>query len=150
MEIDRREELIRESNVSREVFESLCAHHGRDPANPIGQCFDSAAHQIVFHGQNFIDTKLCHGIGVSNMPSQKGDRFCHAWVEFNLPEGQRVALDTTWNIAQLAEQYRSDLRLQYVIEYDQQKAFDLWKAHDYPGPWDERLIALQKKKGVHR
>ena len=144
-----REELIKESNVSREVFEELCKHHKRDPVNPIGSCFDSSAHQIVFGGDDGADLRLVHAIGITSIPSQAGQMFCHAWVEFFDPQtNQKIAIDTTWGIPQLAENYRNSLQISYSIEYTRQEAFDLWKTHNYPGPWDERLMALQKKKGL--
>lgn len=149
---ERREQLIAESNVDRETFELLCKAHRRDPLNPIGSCFDSAAHQIVFGDRtktNEERTMLLHGIGVASVPGQKGQLITHAWVEFDSPDKQRVALDTTWGIPQLASQYRNSLQITYFIAYSPQEAFDLWKVHNYPGPWDERLIALQKKNGVH-
>lgn len=114
---------------------------GRKPLNPIGSCFDSSLHLLLHPelNQNIInlkDVKLCHGIGITNMPEQEGHKMAHAWLEYTHEDGVRVAIDTTWGVATQAEHYRKTLKLNYVIEYTPEKATKLWET---PAPWDDKI-----------
>lgn len=114
---------------------------GKEPINPLGSCFDSAAHQMIF-GENKPDgLTLCHGIGISNMPGDNGNEMAHAWIEWPHPVG-RIAYDTTWGVATFAEKYRADLKLSYFVEYSLEEAWELWLAFDYPGPWDNKIAKI--------
>ena len=106
------------------------------PVNPIGSCFDSAALMLLVPDTP-KDARLCHGIGIANMPGQEGDRIGHAWIEI---DGD--AFDTTWCVRVDAGCYRAQLQLEYVIEYSRTQAIELWLRTDYPGPWDERILAI--------
>lgn len=115
---------------------------GRKPVNPIGSCFDSAAQCIL----QISDAKMCHGIGVSNMPGQPQDFIAHAWLEaFDKDEGEMIALDTTWMIAQPARIYRKNLKLGYVVEYSREEFIKRWAESGPPGPWDLKIMALTKE-----
>lgn len=114
---------------------------GKEPENPIGSCFDSSAHQVAFGEDPPEDLRLCHGIGVANMPGQEGDTIIHAWVEVDI-KGRRAALDTTWGVCQEAKVYRKNLCLSYVVEYTRDELFKNWKEYNMPGPWDEKIRAL--------
>lgn len=114
---------------------------GRKPVNPIGQCFDSAAWCLIDLGSKMT---MCHGIGVSNMPGEEKDFIAHAWLEA-MHEGQKVALDTTWMLAQPADLYRKNLQLSYVIQYNYHDFIKLWADRGFPGPYDKRIAAVTKE-----
>lgn len=123
--------------------------YGRAPVNPIGTCFDTAAFQLIAP-EAPPSVRLCHGIGIANLPGQEGLEMAHAWIELVTNLGQKIALDTTWGDKALAERYRQELQLSYVVEYTQEQALELWKKHDYPGPWDERILAItERNKKYH-
>lgn len=121
------------------VAAAIALMGGRKPVNPIGQCFESAIRQACFaEYPEGAQVKLCHGIGVANLPGQEGCPMGHAWVEVIIP-GQRVALDTTWGVRRLAADYRRDMKLEFVLEYTPAAALTLWRLHDMPGPWHRRI-----------
>ena len=97
-----------------------------------GQCFDTAALAVVQFPTGAI---LCHGLGIANLPEQKGRRIAHAWVEYN---GE--AYDTTWMVHQNRLIYRENLKLSYCVEYSQDKVWENWRRTDHPGPWDKQII----------
>ena len=108
---------------------------GREPMNPVGQCFESAIRQLVCPSDTPGDARLCHGIGIATMPGQEGNVMGHAWVEYD--HGlTRMAIDTTWGVQQEAGVYRRKMRLNYVREYTRDQAIWLWKFKGNPGPWD--------------
>lgn len=110
----------------------------REPINPIGKCFDSSAHQAVYGDDPPEDMRICHGIGIANMPGEEGHQMGHAWLEWSLRE-KRIAFDTTWGVATCAAHYRKMLRVSYVVEYTRDEFLKNWIAHDMPGPWDEKI-----------
>lgn len=110
---------------------------GIKPVNPVGSCFDSAAHQLVF-GENPDDTVMCHGVGVANMPGQEGNTIGHAWLEFDHPKG-RVAIDTTWGVMVQANGYREKLKVKNITTYTKREFIKLWKKKIMPGPWEENI-----------
>lgn len=118
-----------------------CVIMRKEPVNPIGSCFDSAAAQLFAGGEPPPGLRLCHGIGIANTPGQEGRRIGHAWIEFDHPQ-ERAAFDTTWDVITGAAHYRAQLHLEYVIEYTREEALALWIKHNYPGPWDERIKAV--------
>lgn len=117
---------------------------GRDPINPIGECFESAAALIVYGPDMPDSARLCHGIGVANLPGEEGLSIGHAWIEATDTglSGERIAYDTTWGVATTAEHYRQLLQLQYAVEYTRNETITLWKERDFPGPWDPRIKAV--------
>lgn len=123
-------------NAAMSDIERAVKAMGREPINPIGECFDSTGFQAMkwlLAGKLF---KVCHGIGIASMPGQQGREMKHAWLEV-----QGLAYDTTWGVTCNAGKYRSDLKLRYVIEYDPEDFFRNWIKHDFPGPWDEKIEA---------
>lgn len=120
---------------------------GREPINPIGSCFDSSAHQLVYGGDEYNPpgTYMCHGIGISNMPGEEGKQIGHAWLEYRV-EGGAIAIDTTWGLQAPAHQYRSLIKIAYAVEYTRDEFFQLWKQHGYSGPWDSRIKAITDGK----
>jgi hypothetical protein len=127
-------------------LEKAAALMKRQPVNPVGKCFDSAAFQLVLPDDVPPDAMLCHGIGVANMPGQEGCRIAHAWVEYTDELGRRLAIDTTWGMIQPAEKYRKDGALDYVVEYSAEQTRLLWKLHNMPGPWDPAIVAVADGK----
>lgn len=123
---------------------------GRKPINPIGQCFDSAAYQAVLGKDPPPDLRLCHGIGVANMPGQAGEPIAHAWVEIDFPDRGRAAFDTTWGLWQEAAAYRRGFQCSYVHEYTRGEALVLWAKHDMPGPWDPKIRAVVERNAAAR
>lgn len=109
---------------------------GRPPVNPIGECFDSVGVQALkwMYAKRLF--KVCHGIGIASMPGQEGNEIKHAWIEI-----EDLAFDATWGVAMEIKKYRSDLKLNYVIEYSVPEFFALWMKHDFPGPWDAKIQA---------
>jgi hypothetical protein len=118
----------------------------RKPVNPVGECFDHAIHQLLAPGDAPSSARLCHGIGVANMPGQEGNRMAHAWVEFVDNAGRKLAIDTTWGMIQPAYKYRKDGRLDYVVEYTVEQARLLWEINNMPGPWDPAIRAVADGK----
>lgn len=107
------------------------------PANPWGSCFDAAAHNAL--GNLDLDgLTVCHGIGIANRPGQEGWKIAHAWLEFDHPDG-KAAIDPLWLVAQRADNYRSNLKVELVVEYSVANFLTLWTLHDFPGPWDDRI-----------
>jgi hypothetical protein len=125
---------------------------GRQPVNPIGQCFDSAAWVFVkWPGiSKRPDIRLCHGIGVANLPGQEGMTIAHAWIEFDDAKHGRCALDTAWMIAVTAAKYRADLQVSFSLEYGFDEFIKLWQELGYPGPYQDRIYELTKegRKGI--
>jgi hypothetical protein len=109
------------------------------PANPWGSCFDAAAYNLLAN-LDLDGLTMCHGIGIANKPGEEGLRIAHAWLEFDSPKG-RAAIDPIWLVAQLASEYRKNLKAELVVTYSAKKSISLWTKHDYPGPWDDRIKA---------
>jgi len=63
---------------------------------PVVFHFDSAAHNFVF-GETESGDRICHGVGIANMPGQEGQTFSHAWIEFT-KDGARMASNTIWGV----------------------------------------------------
>lgn len=114
---------------------------GGEPLNPIGQCFESAAHQFVY-ARNPPSTIMVHGIVVTNFPGEEGQLAGHAWLEFTNYRGQHVALDTTWGKAFARDAYRQHLQVSYFVEYNPKEFFGLWYTKKMPGPWDAKIKAV--------
>lgn len=112
---------------------------GKEPMNKIGSCFDTAAAHILFAGLP-PEARLCHGLGVANAPGQEGSVMAHAWIEyFNDHHKLKLAFDTTWDVHGVADQYREQMKISYVVEYTREEALALYIKHDYPGPWDKKI-----------
>lgn len=110
--------------------------------NPFGSCFDAAAWNLLANIDNGVDNmKMCHGIGVSNYPGEEGKRISHAWIEFDHPKG-RCAVDPIFLTAQLADDYRKNFNAEIVVEYSTDEFIVLWKERGFPGPFDDRIMAL--------
>lgn len=137
-------------NVTEEQVREAVKAMGCEPVNPIGTCFDSTGITFIqdCSGPRKSNERLCHGIGIANMPGQEGREMIHAWIEFDHRE-QRFAFDTTWGKAHPAEKYREDLRCNYVVEYTYEETLALWKKHDMPGPWDPKIVAVADARGFH-
>lgn len=135
-------------NVSQQTYDQAVKEMGREPINPIGSCFDSAAAMLAQEDEPPPNFKLCHGIGIASMPGQVGRKMKHAWLEFDDPERGRGrgAIDPIWGVAQRAELYRKNLKIKYCVEYTKAQMFNLWLKHDYPGPWDRKI---KKMKGIY-
>ena len=121
---------------------------GRKPINEVGTCFDSSYLTFIHPTNSSIrqpGDRLCHGIGVANMPGQEGNVMGHAWIEFD-HQGRRAAYDSIWGVTTSAEKYRADLKLEYVREYTFEDAVVLGHLHDYSGPWDDKIKAITDKK----
>lgn len=114
---------------------------GKEPMNPIGECFDSSAAQFLL-GENPDRCRLCHGIGVANMPGQEGREIGHAWLQFTLDDGREGVIDTTWGVVVEANHYRKNLKLKYVVEYNMEEARANWEKYDMPGPWDKKILKV--------
>lgn len=113
-----------------------------EPLNPIGQCFESAAHQFVHaRKQNPPSTIMVHGVGVANFPGQEGSPIGHAWLEMTNNRGVKVALDTTWGIATPIDNYRKLIQVSFTVEYTFEGFVALWRLHGFPGPWHPRIKA---------
>lgn len=123
-------------SYSEEQKKEMAKAAGREPLNPIGKCFDSAAYQVVIGGvnNNPPDVRLCHGIGVTQVKGQENMQIAHAWVE-----GDGVALDTTWGLNAPAKKYRKAMKLDYVVEYTMEEAKANWQKFGNAGPWDEKI-----------
>ena len=137
--------------MEKQNIEKTIKLMGRNPINPIGECFDSSLCSLFRSGinqnQKFIDLKdikLCHGIGVCNAPGQEGETLTHAWLEFTDKEHESVAVDTTWGVMTEADHYRKQIKISYVIEYTPEEAFKNWKKS--PAPWDKKIKSIIKKR----
>lgn len=113
-------------------------HMGHEPLNPIGQCFESVAHQIL-HGDNPPQTKVVHAIVVTNFPGEEGQLAGHAWIEAVNKHGVAIALDTTWGKFFGRNAYRENLQVSHVVEYTIKQFMILWKINKMPGPWDAKI-----------
>lgn len=113
---------------------------GRKPINPIGNCFDNCALQAILMKNPPENLRICHGIGVANMPGQIGNAIGHAWLEWD-----GLVYDTTWGCIVYAKKYREDLKISFVVEYSRSQFLKLWKKHDYPGPWENKILRVINK-----
>jgi hypothetical protein len=113
---------------------------GAEPINPIGQCFDSAIHQLVYGGENMNPdgTVLCHGVVVANYPGSEGVIVGHAWLEFN-HGGEEGVIDTTWGKIVKKEHYYSQVQVLYKVTYTRDEAANLWLLQGFSGPWDPQV-----------
>ncbi len=123
-------------------YKKACLAMKREPINPIGSCFDSVAHNVMLNSDMPENAYICHGIGVSNVPGQKGLPMAHAWIECELENGMIVAADTTWDLVAPADVYRKKADLGYVRTYSQKEFMVNWQDFDYPGPWDHKILEL--------
>jgi len=112
---------------------------GGEPINEMGSCFDAAAMTFCSPGQDIVPTdRLCHGLGIANMPGQEGEIIAHAWIEFDRG-GTRFAYEAIWGVVIPAKNLRSDLKVSYVVEYTVEEVRKNWTIHNMPGPWDEKI-----------
>jgi hypothetical protein len=119
---------------------------GREPLNEIGSCFDTAGMHFLAAGFP-EDSKLCHGIGIANIPGQEGKLMGHAWIEYyDKKRKVTAAFDTTWGISTPADHYRKQLNLSYCVVYTKREAFANWSKTDMPGPWDPKIFAITEAK----
>ena len=121
---------------------------GKKPMNPIGECFDSSLHCLLNPELNqeiikLKDVKLCHGIGIANIPGQEGREMAHAWIEYTRENGKRAALDTTWGVATGADHYHKGIESNYVVEYTPEEALENWKKG--VAPWDKKIKQISKR-----
>jgi hypothetical protein len=133
--------------MSEDSYQKTIALMGRKPLNPIGQCFDSTAHQILtwsVHETDFTEIRICHGIVTCNVPGQEGQNGMHSWIEANV-RGKRFAFDTTWGVMQEVPAYRAGASLIHVVEYSMDEFILLWKEAGYPGPFDPKIIEVGLK-----
>lgn len=131
-------------NTKEMLILRKAAELGMQPFNPIGECFDSAMHQIIFGEDPPKDVRLYHGIGISNAPGQEGNIMKHAWLQWTTDKGRYIAYDSTWGVMLPADRYREHLQISYEVYYTRDEAFALWRKHDYPGPWDPKIMAVGK------
>lgn len=126
---------------------------GKEPINPIGECFESSTMCLLNPKLNkeiikLKNVRLCHGIGISNMYGTKDTKIAHSWIEytheFEDVGNKRMAIDTTWGIQILSSVYRKQLKLKYVIEYTPKEALENWKK-EVP-PWDQKIKNIINKK----
>ncbi len=130
---------------SKKALKAAIKKMGRKPVNPIGTCFDSAIKTLFFDHSLPLDTKLCHAIITTNMPEQEPKKSGHAWLEFD-HEGQRAALDTTWMLATTVDHYRSQLNIEYVVEYSKEEAYQNLVKTDQDNCWDEKIKAHSRHR----
>ena len=134
-------------NVTQEEYEEMVKIKGREPLNPIGSCFDSAAFEVVFgqrgEGSEFSSKKLVHGLIIANAPGQEGTLIAHAWVEAKL-KGEPVVLDTIWGEVYPKHRYYEATKPRCVKTFTRSKAFQLWAMKDHPGPWHPQHVEIQE------
>jgi hypothetical protein len=116
---------------------------GKDPINSLGSCFDAAGINFLNNETDSSD-RICHGLGIANMPGQEGRLMGHAWIEFDR-DGTRMAFDAIWGIVARAQDYRETLQLKYSVEYTKEQFLGYWKFYDYPGPWDKMILDVVDK-----
>lgn len=68
----------------------------------------------------------------------------HAWLEI-YQDGRKLAIDTTWMLAQPAKLYRRNLKLKYVVEYTASEFTVMWRKAGMPGPYDDKIKAKTKE-----
>jgi hypothetical protein len=123
----------------------------KEPLNPIGTCFDSAAIQLMSGEANNPDgTVLVHGIITANLPGQEGWTIGHAWLEFESKHQGTCCIDTTWGVIQSKETYYEGCRPTYIVKYTKSELLELWAKHDYPGPYDEKILAVTNRADQRR
>lgn len=130
-------------NLKRRQGRAKCRHCGplpSAPANPWGSCFDAAAWNLVGN-DDWGGPQMCHGVGTANKPGEEGRKIAHAWIELDHPEHGRIAIDPIWLVAQDAELYRKNLQVEHVVTYSREEFVRLWRQHNFPGPWDEKVKA---------
>lgn len=131
-------------NVSEENYKRMVEIKGREPVNPVGSCFDSAAFQLVFSPTSrFTAVKLCHGIIKANAPGSENMEVPHAWIEAN-DAGQSVVLDPIWGEVIPRDHFYSTFKPYMVHTYSKGRVTTLWAMHDHPGPWHPKLIEKMK------
>lgn len=121
---------------------------GKEPINPIGACFDSAAaHFVEWTREGAVNLHLVHGIGIANLPGQEGNIMAHAWIEFG-DWNERLAYDTTRGIKMLAKEYRKQIQCSYAVEYNFKAVKNLWNewgSNLLTGPWDKNIREISMK-----
>lgn len=118
---------------------------GHLPINPMGECFSSAAAQVLLTENLPEDVRLCHGIGRAQAPGEEGEPMGHAWVEYSTTKGLRVAIDTTWGVYVPAEDYRRDAQIEYCVEYSPAEVRALSKPPRPVGPWDAHILEFYSR-----
>lgn len=114
----------------KQVQEKTIKLMGRKPINPIGECFECSTRYLLDPKLNkdFLKLKnvrLCHGIGICNIPGQEGEKIAHGWIEFTtIEDNVDIVFDTTWGTLTKASLYRKRLKLKYVIEYTPKEALE--------------------------
>ena len=136
----RRDKELR-GKLSKSQYKKACKEMGRKPLNPIGQCFETVAHDVLNNEFFPEEITICHAVIEANMPGQEGQEAGHAWIEFEL-HSSVAAADTTWGVMTQADHYRSQLKTRNIIEYNKQEFLGLWKSHDFPGPFDHKIKTI--------
>lgn len=114
------------------------------PPNPWGSCFDATFHNFLSLSEEST-LIVCHGVGIATRPGQEGMRIAHAWLELFHPKHGKIAVDCIWLIAQPAELYRRNLKVEHVVEYGRDEYMELCRQHDFPGPWDPTVAQFTKE-----
>ena len=114
---------------------------GKEPVYPIGKCFDNIipALRDLKESKEFFNIKICHGIGIANMPGQEGKSMAHAWLECQNEQGCIFALDVSWMVIQPAVFYKKELSVKYEVKYSIDEFLDMFFENNYPGPWDKKI-----------
>lgn len=119
---------------------------GREPVNPLGNCFDSSLSQMFAWEEDPPELVLCHAIGIANFPGQEGEEMAHAWVEFTTPKGEKAAVDTTYNLIIDAAHYRKQLNIKYLVCYTKEQ---LLKEHkDEYHPFDKKIRDFLREQNL--
>lgn len=137
-------------NVSSEEYAKMVSIKGKEPLNPIGACFDTAAFQMVWgNNESFNSMRLCHAVVTASSPGQEGNEIVHAWIECKY-RGKDAVLDTTWGEIIPKEEFYRLMKPRKVFSYTKSRTLTLWALNDYPGPWHPQLIEkLREITGNH-
>jgi len=120
-----------DEDISRKSLRHLTIYV--DVSKNFGRCFETAAFAVVRFP---CGAKVCHGIGLANVPGQEGETIAHAWIELD-----GIAYDATYLTRTPASLYRENLKVSYVVEYTQSQIWRNCRKYNSFGPWDEKIKA---------
>lgn len=141
-------EVMEHNVTAAQLKEAQLRMQGKEPLNPIGQCFESALHayfqlrQLELKGA-IKNLMLVHGIGTSNFPGQEGKKIAHAWLTFG-KDDEFLAFEPTWGLITEAAKVIKDLQVEHVSTYRHSHLVkEITKNNNIDiGPWDKKILEV--------
>ena len=113
----------------------------------LGHCFESALN-VLMNKQHRIRqinaNRFClvHGIAIISGGQHFGEKFCHAWIEFDL-NGFEFCYDAETDLLSTKETYYVIGRVTTVKRYSEIEALKMAFRFSHYGPWEKDLVEVE-------